>query len=247
MGLQMDKTRNVMQTWSKAVALKRDQLKHARNMRPPKNDMDSFMNNMEWDGDLGKELQHILDDYQKEEDLDNALKRHKPSREEVVKHAKKMADMRRQIANQMRKFRRIKKIKSRAFRKRMRARKAKVTPSLEELQEIDPRLYHREVGKLTRQRAIERTTLRHKNSSLWAKRIIRRGKDGKNDLDSRKSLMEQLERGQSLKRKIEGLDSDEEFEQDKQQQNGQNIENSLDFVYIYIYLIYLLMIKRVLY
>ena len=214
-GLQMDKTRKEMQTWSQAVQIKREKLKHRRNMVPPRNNMMSFMENMEWNGNLGKELQSILDDYQKDNDLNTALERHKPSREEVVKQAKKMAEMRRQIANQIREFKRIKKNKSRSFRKRLRARKAKVTPSLEELQEIDPKLYQREVKKLLRQRAEERVTLRHKNSNNWAKNIIRRGKNGKIDPNSRRALMEQLERGQALKRKIAGLDSDEELEENK--------------------------------
>eukprot|EP01083_Nonionella_stella_P094127 264016_1 len=209
-GLQMDRTRKEMQNWSQAVSVKKDKLKSRRNLIPPRNNMTSFMENMEWNGDLGKELQSILDDYTKDHDLNTALKRHKPSRQEVVKQSKKMAAMRRQIANQIKDFKRIKKIKSRSFRKRLRARKAKVTPSLEELQEIDPKLYHREVKKLLRQRAEERMTLRHKNSSKWAINIVRRGKDGKMDMNSRKALMEQLQRGKELKRRIKGMDSDDD-------------------------------------
>ena len=228
-----------MQSWSQAVTMKKEKLKHRRNLVPPRNNMTSFMENMEWDGNLGKELQGILDDYTKENDLDTALKRHKPSKIEVVKQAKKMADMRRQIANQIKEFKRIKKIKSKSFRKRLRARKAKITPSLEELQEIDPKLYKREVTKLLRQRAEERMTLRHKNTNKWAKSIIRRGKDGKIDMNSRKALMEQLERGQALKRRIAGVDSDDDdldnHNGDKSQNNGVMNGGSLVFFFVYFY------------
>eukprot|EP01083_Nonionella_stella_P228312 809225_1 len=114
----------------------------------------------------------------------------------------------------------------------MRARKAKVEPSLEELKELDPRLYKREVNKLIRQRAIERMTLRHKNSSKWAINIIRRGKTGKIDLKSRKALMEQLERGKSLKRKIQGRNSDSDTDDDinpnKFDQNPKNDKNEFE-------------------
>eukprot|EP00484_Ammonia_sp_Unknown_P002569 CAMPEP_0197077158 /NCGR_PEP_ID=MMETSP1384-20130603/212474_1 /TAXON_ID=29189 /ORGANISM="Ammonia sp." /LENGTH=1213 /DNA_ID=CAMNT_0042516017 /DNA_START=28 /DNA_END=3669 /DNA_ORIENTATION=+ len=213
--LQMDSTRKEMQSWSQAVTLKKEKLTRRRNLIPPQNNMLSFMENMEWNGNLGKELQGILDDYSRDNDLDEALAAHKPSRQEVVKQAKKMADMRRQIANQIKEFKRIKKIKSRAFRKRLRARKAKITPSLQELQEIDPKLYKREVSRMMRQRAEERVTLKHKNTTKWAKQILRRGRDGgKIDVASRKALMEQLQRGKELRRKIKGLDSDEEDDSD---------------------------------
>merc|ERR1712228_866271 len=152
-GLQMDVTRKEMADWSQSVTVKRESLKHRRNMIPPANNMQSFMQNMEWNGEFGKELQSVLDDYSKENDLDSALERHKPNKFELIKQRKKMASMRREIANQIKEFKRIKKIKSKTFRKRMRARKAKISPSLEELQEIDPKLYQREVKKLLRQRA----------------------------------------------------------------------------------------------
>ena len=211
----MDRTRKQMQSWSQAVSAKREKLSHRKNLIPPRNNMLSFMENMEWDGNLGKELQSILDDYSKDNGLNQALKRHTPSKHEVAQRHLKMVQMRRQIGKQIREFKRVKKIKSRSFRKRMRARKSKVRPSLEELQEIAPKLYRREVHKLLKQRAEERVTLRHKNSTSWAKNIIRRGKDGKIDPNSRRALMEQLERGQALKRKIAGLDSDEEIDEIK--------------------------------
>eukprot|EP01084_Bolivina_argentea_P181849 314032_1 len=194
-GLQMDETRKELQDWTNAVTMKREKLKHRRNMIPIKNNMMSFMENMEWTGNFGNELQEILNDYKENNDLNEALKKHKPSKQEIIKQSKKMADMRRQIANQIKQFKRIKKIKSKSFRKRLRARKAKIEPSLDELKEIDPKLYQREIKKLLKLRAVELMTLRHKNTTKWSQRIIRRAQNGGNiDLNSRKLLMEQLEK-----------------------------------------------------
>ena len=221
----MDKTRKEMADWSQSVTVKREQLKNRRNMIPPQTNMQSFMQNMEWDGEFGKELQSVLDDYTKSHDLDTALERHKPNKYELMKQRKKMASMRREIANQIKEFKRIKKIKSKSFRKRMRARKAKISPSLQELQEIDPKLYEREVRKLQKMRAEERLTLKHKNSDKWAMNIIRRGKNGKIDTNSRRALMEQLERGKELKRRIQGLDSDESMDENNDDANVNNNED----------------------
>ena len=81
----MDQTKKEMQSWTQSVTMKRQKLKHRRNMVPPTANMTSFMENMEWEGAMGKELQSVLDDYTEEHGLSDALKRHKPTREEVVK------------------------------------------------------------------------------------------------------------------------------------------------------------------
>ena len=110
-------------------------------------------------------------------------------------------------------------------------------PSLEELEEIAPYLYMKECMRLKTKRAEERMTLRHKNTSKWAQRILRRGKEGKMDPKSRKALMEQLERGRALRRKIKGLDSDDdsdeldggrkEKEMDQEDNRGMCVESRL--------------------
>ena len=46
----------------------------------------------------------------------------------------------------------------------------------------------------------ERATLAHKNTSKWAKRVLKRGKNV--DVDTRRALSAQLQRGDDLRRKM---------------------------------------------
>ena len=48
----------------------------------------------------------------------------------------------------------------------------------------------------------ERMTLAHKNTSKWAKRVLKRGKNV--DMETRRALSAQLKRGDDLRRKMMG-------------------------------------------
>ena len=53
----------------------------------------------------------------------------------------------------------------------------------------------------------ERMTLAHKNTSKWAKRILKRGKNV--DVDTRRALSAQIQRGDDLRRKIIGSEEED--------------------------------------
>ncbi|KAF8310820.1 Utp14-domain-containing protein [Clavulina sp. PMI_390] len=106
------------------------------------------------------------------------------------------------------KAKRIAKIKSKTYRKIQKKAREKNALSLDEVANLDPEAAEAERLKLEMERAKERATMRHKNTGKWAKQMMARGKDL--DVDQRRELNAQLERGEQLRRKIQGLDSDGE-------------------------------------
>ncbi|KDQ62895.1 hypothetical protein JAAARDRAFT_202438 [Jaapia argillacea MUCL 33604] len=100
------------------------------------------------------------------------------------------------------KAKRVAKIKSKTFRKIKKREKAKLLAKLDggegdgEDDDDDEKRMKREV-----ERAKERATLRHKNTGKWAKAM-----KGRNELDGdqRMEMLEMLERGEKLRKKIRG-------------------------------------------
>lgn len=115
------------------------------------------------------------------------------------------------------KAKRWKKIKSKAFRRIHKRERGDLT--LEELAEIDPEALQNRLKKIEADRAKERTTLRHKNTSQWVRRVLSRGlKAAGNDV--RQSYEDQLKLGEELTKKIQGpLDPKEEAERAEQAAN----------------------------
>ena len=108
------------------------------------------------------------------------------------------------------KAKRVAKIKSKTYRKIQRKLKDKNTLTAEEMQLLDPEAEEAERMKAEMERAKERATMRHKNTGKWARQVMGRGKDM--DADQRRELMAQLEKGDRLRRRIQGLGSDDEGE-----------------------------------
>ncbi len=104
---------------------------------------------------------------------------------------------------------RVKKIKSKTYRRLRRKEKEKLDGGAGDgdmdMDEDEVRL-RKEV-----ERARERATLRHKNTGKWAKAMA--GKQGLGD-DQRRAIEEMLDRGEKLKRKIQGQDSDSEQDEE---------------------------------
>lgn len=96
---------------------------------------------------------------------------------------------------------RVKKIKSKTYRRLRRKEKEKLDGATgdDDMDEEEVRL-RKEVD-----RARERATLRHKNTGKWAKSMA--GKQGLGE-DQQRAIEEMLDRGEKLKRKIQGQDSD---------------------------------------
>jgi U3 small nucleolar RNA-associated protein 14 len=108
------------------------------------------------------------------------------------------------------KQRRIKKIKSKSYRriqKRARAAEAEKL-SVEQVRDMDPELAQERALKEEKARILNRASLRHKNTSKWAKQML-----GRNQLDTttRKAIAEQLQIDTNLRKKVT-MESDSENE-----------------------------------
>lgn len=106
----------------------------------------------------------------------------------------------------------IKSKKYRRIRKKQRARlkEAEVAAQIEEDPDVARDLEERE----EMERMKERMTLAHKNTSKWAKRVLKRGKNM--DKDTRRALSAQLQRGEDLRKKMNAtLDDDGEDDDDE--------------------------------
>ncbi|KAI9302930.1 small-subunit processome [Cunninghamella echinulata] len=159
--------------------------------------------------DMEQQIQEALKQAgMKDEDLEEyeGLKLNKLSIEEVEERRKELAMMRELMYRHEKKAKRMKKIKSKSYRKLKRQEKAKKDELMAKLQEVDHEMDDEEKMNAAVSRAEERMTLKHKNTGKWAKRALARGQL---DEGTREAIMEQLERGEKLKRKIQGVNSDD--------------------------------------
>lgn len=122
------------------------------------------------------------------------------SREEVVARRRELARLRSVMFLHDKKLKRIKKIKSRKFRRMMKLERARA--SEEASAELDSNEDNsKELAiKAERERAEERMTLRHKNTSKWIRRQLRRGEAKKNP-NAREAIEEQLRLHDELRKK----------------------------------------------
>ena len=104
------------------------------------------------------------------------------------------------------KAKRLAKIKSKTYRRLKKKQKQKLTEKLDpgEGSADDEKNLQREV-----ERARERATLKHKNTGKWAKAMKARGEL---DEDQRQEVLEMLQRGEKLRRKIHAKSEDDEGE-----------------------------------
>ncbi|KAK7049701.1 hypothetical protein VNI00_005732 [Paramarasmius palmivorus] len=145
---------------------------------------------------------------------ENMLKANALSVEEVAERRKELRRMRELMFRAEMKAKRVKKIKSKVYRRIKRKEKEKGDNDLDmDVDEEEARLKHET------ERARERATLRHKNTGKWAKNMMRRngyGEDGDEDGEGirggREEIEEMLARGEKLRKKIAGNDSDDEDE-----------------------------------
>ncbi len=118
------------------------------------------------------------------------------------------------------KLKRMAKIKSKTYRKIQRKRREAAKLSLDQVESLDPEAAETERMNMEAERARERVTLRHRNTGKWAKQLASRGEDL--DRDQRKQLVEQLERGEQLRKKIQGArgDDEESGSEDEEDEGG---------------------------
>lgn len=126
----------------------------------------------------------------------------KLSVEEVAQRRTELRKMRELMFRAEIKAKRVSKIKSKTYRKIKRKERERLENQVNEELESD------EESRLKKEteRAKERATLRHKNTGKWAKQM-----KGRNAYEEggRADIEEMLDRGEKLRRRIAGLDSDE--------------------------------------
>ncbi|KAI8972069.1 small-subunit processome [Pilobolus umbonatus] len=148
-----------------------------------------------------------------------ALKLNKLTLEEVEERRKELRRMRELMFRHEMKNKRIKKIKSKSYRKLKRKEKEKI---VDQIKEIDHEAEDDSM-QAALDRAEERMTLKHKNTSKWAKRALARGQL---DEGTREALMEQLRRGDELRKKMEGESSENEGDDDLDELRQEVIEDT---------------------
>lgn len=136
--------------------------------------------------------------------------------EEMRKRMELLAQYRKlQFKNEL-KARRWKKIKSKAFRRLHRKDMSEIP--LEELAEVDPEAFQIKLNKIENERAKERVTLRHKNTSAWVKRVLNRGLKAATE-DEKRSYEEQLKLGEEITRKLALRNQEADFEEEDVAEN----------------------------
>mmetsp|Transcript_12065 Transcript_12065/g.17151 ORF Transcript_12065/g.17151 Transcript_12065/m.17151 type:complete len:576 (+) Transcript_12065:163-1890(+) len=136
-----------------------------------------------------------------ENDYGDDLGSNQMTMEEYKKRRGQLAKMRALLFYEEQKRHHMNKIKSKKYRKiRKKQRlKDKENQQEHEMQE-DSELAQEIQEKEEMERMKERMTLAHKNTSKWAKRMLRRGKNI--DMDTRKALSAQIKIGDDLRKKM---------------------------------------------
>jgi len=147
-----------------------------------------------------------------EEALQDDLGANRLTMEDYKKRRGQLAQIRALMFYHERKQHHIKKIKSKKYRRirkkqRDRIKESAMEAAIEQDEDLGKELKEKEeVARIQ-----ERMTLAHKNTSKWAKRILKRGKNV--DVDTRRALSAQLKRGDDLRRKMMG-DEDNDSDND---------------------------------
>ncbi len=149
------------------------------------------------------------------------LEMHKLTVEEVAARAAQLAKMRSLMFHQEIKDRRQSKIKSRKYRKLLKKQKEKSKMTLDEMRAVNAEEAEEMAEKQTRDRALERITLRHRNTSKWVKGALRSG--AMRDPGTREAIQAQLQQHELLRRKM-GLDED-----GHEQDDGDDDEDDEDY------------------
>jgi U3 small nucleolar RNA-associated protein 14 len=149
---------------------------------------------------------------------DDDLGRNQLSAEEYKKRRGELAKLRALMFYEEQKRHHMNKIKSKKYRKIRKKQRMRLKESddAEAAEQDDD--YARELEeKAEMERMKERMSLKHRNTSKWAKRVLRRGANV--DADTRKALSEQVRIGDELKKKMKGNYSDDDDNDDEDDSN----------------------------
>lgn len=129
--------------------------------------------------------------------------------EDVRERQNRLAKMRNLLFRHEMKAKRVKKIKSRTYHRMLKKDKLKAASADIE---ADPEAIKDHARKQEFKRAEERMTLKHKNTSKWAKRIISRGLHVQ-DEGTRAAIAAQLQHGALLTRKMNSMEDNSSSEE----------------------------------
>lgn len=122
------------------------------------------------------------------------------SAEELAARQSQLAHMRSVLFHHERRLKRVAKIKSKDYRRRRKRAAAKHGEG-EGGEEEDEEAQRRAAEEAEFQRAKERLTLKHRNTSRWARRALKRGVRAMDD-GTKEALAEQLRLGQELRQRV---------------------------------------------
>jgi len=149
--------------------------------------------------------------------------------EEVAARRAELRHMRELMFHAEAKAKRVAKIKSKTYRKIHKKAREKNALTLDEIATLDPEAATAERIKIEAARAKERATMRHKNTGKWAKQMNSRGQNL--DIDQRRELNAQLERGEMLRRKIQGVDEDGDGLEDSPSDPDEAVQDIADHAF----------------
>ncbi|KAM0947653.1 putative small-subunit processome, Utp14 protein [Dioscorea sansibarensis] len=148
--------------------------------------------------------------------------------EDVKDRQGRLAKMRSLLFRHEMKSKHIKKIKSKTYHRILKKERSKAAASNVEM---DPEAAKEEARKQEYKRAEERMTLKHKNSSKWAKRILKRGLDVQ-DEGTRAAISEQLNQHALLTRKMNSMkdssSSDVDSDDDNEETDSEDVSKLLN-------------------
>lgn len=186
---------------------------------------DTLVDKFEPTTEFEKELEQALEEAGQQDEeavlkaeeqaLQDDLGANRLTMEEYKKRRGQLAQVRALMFYHEQKRHHIKKIKSKKYRKiRKKQRERLKDAAMEAAAEEDADYAEELKEKEETARIQERMTLAHKNTSKWAKRVLKRGKNV--DIETRRALSAQLKRGDDLRRKMMGDDeSDSEGDSDE--------------------------------
>ncbi|TKV96189.1 hypothetical protein SEVIR_9G413200v4 [Setaria viridis] len=138
--------------------------------------------------------------------------------EDVRERQNRLAKMRSLLFRHEMKAKRVKKIKSRTYHRMLKKDKLKVASAEFE---ADPEAIKDYAMKQEFKRAEERMTLKHKNTSKWAKRILKRGLSVQ-DEGTRAAITAQLQQNALLTRKMNSMKDDSSSEESSDDDEDEN-------------------------
>jgi len=165
---------------------------------------------------LKKEKSRLTgEQHQDDNDIDDLGSNH-ITMEEYKKRHGELAKLRALMFYEEQKRHRINKIKSKKYRKIRKRQKDKLTSAEMDAAAIeDPTTTDRErIEREEMDRMKERMTLAHKNTSKWARHMLRRG--AKMDIEERRALSLQIAKGEELRRKVMGEDDNNDSDDEEE-------------------------------